>query len=139
MTAIARLSHSAILPRSRSPFLKKFLANKGAVIGAAVLLLFVLAAVLVPWIAPHDPLKANFLAVRKAPSLIYWLGTDELGRDLFSRLLYGARSSLLAGGVSVAIAMLIGVPLGLLAGYFGGKLDMLISQVMEALLSLIHI
>lgn len=100
MTAIARLSHSAILPRSRSPFLKKFLANKGAVIGAAVLLLFVLAAVLVPWIAPHDPLKANFLAVRKAPSLIYWLGTDELGRDLFSRLLYGARSSLLAGGVS---------------------------------------
>lgn len=61
-------------------------------IGAAVLLLFVLAAVLVPWIAPHDPLKANFLAVRKAPSLIYWLGTDELGRDLFSRLLYGARA-----------------------------------------------
>lgn len=103
-------------------------------IGAAVLLLFVTAALLAPWIAPHDPLKANFLAVRKAPSLMYWLGTDELGRDLFSRLLFGARSSLLAGGVSVAIAMFIGVPTGLLAGYFGGKLDMIIS-VMEALLS----
>jgi peptide/nickel transport system permease protein len=114
---------------------KKFLANKGAVVGAVVLIVFVLAALLAPWIAPHDPLKANFLAVRKAPSLIYWLGTDELGRDLFSRLLWGARSSLLAGGVSVAIAMVIGVPLGLLAGYFGGKLDAVISRIMEALLS----
>ena len=125
----------SLLPRTRSPFARKFLANKGAVLGLAVLLVFVLAAVLAPWISPHDPLKANFLAVRKAPSLVYWLGTDELGRDLFSRLLWGARSSLLAGGVSVAIAMLIGVPLGLLAGYYGGKLDALISRIMEALLS----
>lgn len=124
-----------LLPRTRSPFARKFLANKGAVLGLVVLLAFVLAAVLAPWISPHDPLKANFLAVRKAPSLVYWLGTDELGRDLFSRLLWGARSSLLAGGVSVAIAMLIGVPLGLLAGYYGGKLDALISRIMEALLS----
>jgi peptide/nickel transport system permease protein len=125
----------SLLPRTRSPFARKFLANKGALLGLAVLLVFVLAAVLAPWISPHDPLKANFLAVRKAPSLVYWLGTDELGRDLFSRLLWGARSSLLAGGVSVAIAMLIGVPLGLLAGYYGGKLDALISRIMEALLS----
>lgn len=123
------------LPRTRSPFVRKFLANKGAVLGLAVLLVFILAAVFAPWIAPHDPLKANFLAVRKAPSMLYWLGTDELGRDLFSRLLWGARSSLLAGAVSVAIAMVIGVPLGLLAGYFGGKLDAVISRVMEALLS----
>jgi peptide/nickel transport system permease protein len=122
-------------PRARSPFVRKFLANKGAVIGLVVLLLFVLAAALAPWIAPYDPLKANFLAVRKAPSLLHWLGTDELGRDLFSRLLWGARSSLLAGAVSVAIAMAIGVPLGLLAGYFGGKWDAAISRIMEALLS----
>jgi peptide/nickel transport system permease protein len=125
----------SLKPRSRSPFVKKFLANKGAVIGATVLILFILAAILAPWIAPYDPLKANFLAVRKAPSMMHWLGTDELGRDLFSRLLWGARSSLLAGGVSVAIAMVIGVPLGLLAGYFGGKLDAVISRIMEALLS----
>jgi peptide/nickel transport system permease protein len=139
MTAIApTVSASADLslkPRSRSPFVRKFLANKGAVIGSAVLLLFIVAALLAPWIAPYDPLKANFLLVRKAPSLAHWLGTDELGRDLFSRLLWGARSSLLAGGVSVAIAMAIGVPLGLIAGYFGGKLDALISRIMEALLS----
>ena len=128
-------SKESLKPRTRSPFVKKFLGNKGAVVGAVVLIVFILAALLAPWIAPHDPLKANFLAVRKAPSMIYWLGTDELGRDLFSRLLWGARSSLLAGGVSVAIAMAIGVPLGLLAGYFGGKLDAVISRIMEALLS----
>jgi peptide/nickel transport system permease protein len=135
ITPAATLADVAPIPRTRSPFVRKFLANKGAVLGLAVLLAFALAALLAPWIAPYDPLKANFLAVRKAPSMMYWLGTDELGRDLFSRLLWGARSSLLAGGVSVAIAMIIGVPLGLLAGYFGGKLDAVISRIMEALLS----
>lgn len=135
LSPAAGTSDITLIPRARSPFVRKFLANKGAVIGLAVLVVFILAALLAPWIAPHDPLKANFLAVRKAPSLVYWLGTDELGRDLFSRLLWGARSSLVAGGVSVAIAMVIGVPLGLLAGYFGGKLDAVISRIMEALLS----
>jgi peptide/nickel transport system permease protein len=135
LTPATPIADAVPIPRARSAFVRKFLANKGAVLGLAVLLVFILAALLAPWIAPHDPLKANFLAVRKAPSMVYWLGTDELGRDLFSRLLWGARSSLLAGGVSVAIAMAIGVPLGLLAGYFGGKLDAVISRVMEALLS----
>ncbi|MGY2853039.1 hypothetical protein ACVWWF_001444 [Pseudomonas tolaasii] len=139
MTAIASaaapVGDCVLKPRTRSPFVHKFLANKGAVIGATVLLVFIAAALLAPWIAPYDPLKANFLAVRKAPSMLYWLGTDELGRDLFSRLLWGARSSLVAGGVSVAIAMAIGVPLGLIAGYFGGKLDAMISRVVDALLS----
>ncbi|WP_397448653.1 ABC transporter permease [Pseudomonas sp. NA-150] len=135
MTSIAVTPLPVLKPRTRSPFVKKFLANRGAVLGAAVLIVFILTALLAPWIAPYDPLKANFLAVRKAPSMLHWLGTDELGRDLFSRLLWGARSSLLAGGVSVAIAMMIGVPLGLLAGYFGGKLDAVISRIMEALLS----
>jgi peptide/nickel transport system permease protein len=139
MTSVAPPSPTAadlaLSPRSRSPFVRKFLANKGAVIGSMVLLLFIVAALLAPWIAPYDPLKANFLLVRKAPSVLHWLGTDELGRDLFSRLLWGARSSLVAGGVSVAIAMAIGVPLGLMAGYFGGKLDAVISRIMEALLS----
>ncbi|TLX53621.1 ABC transporter permease [Stutzerimonas nosocomialis] len=123
------------LPRRTVRPLGRFMANRGAVVGALILLCFILAALLAPWIAPHDPLKANFMAVRQAPSLVYWLGTDELGRDLFSRLLWGARSSLLAGAVSVAIALAIGVPLGLAAGYFGGVLDALISRVVEALLS----
>jgi peptide/nickel transport system permease protein len=135
MNAVA-VAPGRTLPRlRRSPALRRFLANKGAVVGTVVLTIFILAALLAPWIAPYDPLKANFLAVRKAPSLMYWLGTDELGRDLFSRLLWGARSSLLAGAVSVAIAMLVGVPLGLVAGYFGGRLDALVSRITEALLS----
>lgn len=121
--------------RNRSRFMSKFMANKGAVIGAICLLLFVAIALLAPWIAPHDPLKANFLSVRKPPSAEFWLGTDELGRDLLSRLIWGTRSSLLAGVVSVGIAMLIGIPLGLLAGYFGGWLDAIVSRVTDALLS----
>ena len=135
VSTAATVTDLSLTSRSRSPFVRKFLANRGAVVGAGVLLLFILAALLAPWIAPYDPLKANFLLVRKAPSMLHWLGTDVLGRDLFSRLLWGARSSLLAGGVSVAIAMVIGVPLGLVAGYFGGKLDAVISRIMEALLS----
>ncbi|NWC92782.1 MULTISPECIES: ABC transporter permease [unclassified Pseudomonas] len=122
-------------PRRRSRALEKFLQNRGALVGAVILSIFILSALFAPWIAPFDPLKSNFLAVRHAPSMVYWLGTDELGRDLFSRLLWGARSSLLAGAVSVAIAMVVGVPLGLISGYFGGKIDALISRVMEALLS----
>lgn len=122
-------------PRRRGRALEKFLQNRGALVGAVILSIFILSALFAPWIAPFDPLKSNFLAVRHAPSMVYWLGTDELGRDLFSRLLWGARSSLLAGAVSVAIAMAVGVPLGLVSGYFGGKIDALISRVMEALLS----
>lgn len=122
-------------PRRRSRALEKFLRNRGALVGAVILSIFILSALFAPWIAPFDPLKSNFLVVRHAPSMVYWLGTDELGRDLFSRLLWGARSSLLAGAVSVAIAMAVGVPLGLVSGYFGGKIDALISRVMEALLS----
>ncbi|WP_267398335.1 ABC transporter permease [Pseudomonas sp. GM_Psu_2] len=129
------LPRPATLSPARSPFWRKFSANRGALLGAALILTFALAALLAPWLAPFDPLKTSFLAVRKAPSALNWLGTDELGRDLLSRLLWGARSSLLAGVVSVAIALLVGVPLGLIAGYFGGWLDAVVSRLVEALLS----
>ena len=129
------LPRPATLRPARSPFWRKFSTNRGALLGAALILTFALAALLAPWLAPFDPLKTSFLAVRKAPSALNWLGTDELGRDLLSRLLWGARSSLLAGVVSVAIALLVGVPLGLVAGYFGGWLDAVVSRLVEALLS----
>jgi peptide/nickel transport system permease protein len=119
--------------RNRS--LAAFLANRAAVVGGLVVAAFVIAALLAPYIAPYDPLKTNFLAIRKPPSALFLLGTDELGRDILSRLLWGARASLMAGCISVAIAMTLGVPLGLLAGYFGGILDAVISRVTEALLS----
>ncbi|HGN8757736.1 TPA: ABC transporter permease, partial [Enterobacter asburiae] len=81
------------------------------------------------------PVKANFLAVRKAPSAMYWFGTDELGRDILSRIIWGARTSLMAGCMSVVIAVVIGVPLGLVAGYFQKMWDGVISRFIEALLA----
>ena len=115
--------------------LSKFLRNKSAVIGAAIVIVFAILALLAPWISPFDPVKADFMAVRKAPSALHWLGTDELGRDILSRLFWGARTSLMAGCVSVIIAIVIGVPLGLLAGYWQGWIDSMISRVIEAMLS----
>jgi ABC-type dipeptide/oligopeptide/nickel transport system permease subunit len=76
------------------------------------------------------------MAIRKAPSAVYWFGTDELGRDVFSRMVWGARTSLAAGVISVAIAILLGVPFGLVSGYFGGWTDAAISRVTEAILSI---
>ena len=103
--------------------------------GGAIVLFFVLCAVLAPLLAGYDPLKTSFSQVRRPPSFEHWLGTDEIGRDLFARILYGARASLLAGVISVSIAVLIGAPLGMIAGYRGGWTDTLISRCTEALLA----
>jgi ABC-type dipeptide/oligopeptide/nickel transport system permease subunit len=123
-------------PASGSRAWKKFRRNRMALLGAGIVLFFVVAALLAPWLATHDPLKTSFLAIRKAPSAAYWLGSDELGRDIYSRLLFGARASLMAGLVSVLIALAVGVPFGLLAGYFGGWIDSVISRFTEALLAI---
>lgn len=124
-----------VAPKAWSRPLKRFRANRGAVIGASVIVAVVVLALLAPLIARYDPNATNFLAIRKAPSLAYWLGTDELGRDLLARMLYGARASLMAGIISVSIAIAIGVPIGLIAGYYGGIIDMVISRSTEALLA----
>ncbi|WP_315710682.1 ABC transporter permease [Brenneria uluponensis] len=131
----ALVSYNAVLRKPRSRVLGKFLRNKSALAGAVTVTLFITLALLAPWLAPFDPIKTNFLAVRKPPSTLYWLGTDELGRDILSRLIWGARTSLLAGGVSVMIALVIGVPLGLIAGYWQKLWDGVISRVIEALLA----
>ena len=135
MAELTTQTVAPVLPRAQNRVLKKFLANKSAVIGAVIVGFFVLVALLAPWIAPFDPVKANFLAVRKAPSAMYWFGTDELGRDILSRIIWGARTSLMAGCMSVVIAVVIGVPLGLVAGYFQKMWDGVISRVIEALLA----
>src|SRR5690606_30357892 len=124
------------LARVRSRALSKFRRNRAGLIGAAIVLFFILAALLAPLVAPYDPLQSNFTAVRQAPSAAHWLGTDELGRDILSRLLHGARASLMAGVVSVTIAVLVGVPFGLAAGYFGGWTDTAVSRATEALLAI---
>ncbi|MFC5500017.1 ABC transporter permease [Caenimonas terrae] len=107
----------------------------GALFGLAIVLLFVALAVFAPWIAPHDPVAASWAAIRKAPTAQYWLGTDEIGRDVLSRVIWGTRASLLAGVVSVSISLLIGVPLGMAAGFLGGVVDAVISRVTDAFLA----
>lgn len=114
----------------------KFKRNRSAMLGAAIVLFFLLAAIFAPFIAAHDPVQVAFSSIRKAPSAADWFGTDELGRDIFSRMVFGARASLMAGMCSVLIALAAGVPLGLLAGYFGGLIDGCISRVTEALFSI---
>jgi peptide/nickel transport system permease protein len=86
-------------------------------------------------IAPYDPTKQSWSAVRKAPSLAHWFGTDEVGRDILSRIIFGTRASLSAGVISVGIAITIGVPLGLLAGYLGGKVDAILGRITDAMLA----
>ena len=134
MTMPVKPAH-AVTPRIRSRALTRFLSNRGAVAGACVIALILTLAILAPLIVRYDPNATNFLAIRKPPSLAYWLGTDELGRDLFARMLYGARASLMAGVISVSIAIAIGLPIGLIAGYYGGLVDMMISRCTEALLA----
>ena len=104
-------------------------------VAAAVVLAFVLMALLAPWIAPHDPLASNFLAVRRPPSATHWFGTDEVGRDVFSRVIWGTRISLLAGVIPVTLAVFISVPVGLISGYAGGWLDMVLMRITDAMLA----
>jgi peptide/nickel transport system permease protein len=119
----------------RAPALKRLLRRRGAAIGLVVITFFVGLALLAPVAAPYDPLATSWSAVRKAPSAAHWFGTDEIGRDVLSRVIWGARASLLAGVVSVAISLAIGVPLGLLAGYAGGRTDLLLSRLTDAVLA----
>ncbi|MBN3759487.1 ABC transporter permease [Burkholderia sp. Ac-20365] len=132
----ARSAAAATLPRRKRRGLVRFMRNRAAVFGAFLVALIVVMAVFAPWLTQYDPVQASFMTVRQAPSAVHWFGTDELGRDVLSRLLYGARASLLAGVVSVGIAVVLGVPLGLLAGYFGKLVDGVISRIADALLSI---
>src|SRR5213078_1931425 len=89
-----------------------------------------------PWLAPFNPNAPHFDAIRRPPSDVYWLGTDEVGRDVLSRLIWGARASLLAGVIPVTIAVVISIPLGLLSGYAGGWVDGLIMRITDAMLAI---
>ncbi len=116
--------------------LRQFARRPAAVFGAAVLLLVLVLALLAPWLAPYDPMATSWSAVRKAPSAAHWFGTDEVGRDLLSRVIWGARASLAAGLVAVLIAVAVGLPLGMVAGYLGGWVDMLIGRLTDAMLAI---
>jgi len=115
--------------------LARFLERRVAVAALAVIVLFVLAAVFAPLLAPYDPTATSWSAIRKAPSVAHWMGTDENGRDVLSRVIFGARASLLAGAVAVAIAAGIGLPAGLLAGFARGWIDAVLSRIVDAVLA----
>ena len=126
---------SGVATTARPHPLRRLLRRPSAAIALAVIAAFIGIAIFAPWISPYDPVATDFAAVRKAPSAAHWLGTDEIGRDVLSRVIFGSRASLLAGVVSVLISLAIGVPTGLLAGYAGGVTDMLISRMTDALLA----
>jgi peptide/nickel transport system permease protein len=115
--------------------LRRLVSRKGAMVGLAVIVAFIALAALAPYLGLHEPTATSWSAVRKAPSAAHWFGTDNLGRDIFSRVIYGARASLLAGVISVSIALAVGVPLGLIAGYLGGAVDALLSRMTDAMLA----
>jgi peptide/nickel transport system permease protein len=115
--------------------LRRLVRRRAALFGLATVAFFVLVALLAPWLAPYDPLATSWSAVRKAPSAAHWFGTDEIGRDVLSRVVWGTRASLLAGLVSVGISLSLGVPIGMLAGYAGRWIDGLISRFTDAMLA----
>ncbi|WP_227937795.1 ABC transporter permease [Alkalihalobacillus deserti] len=117
-------------------FLKVLLARKIVVVSLSILFLLLVVSIFAPWIAPYDPYSQNIANSLQSTSQEHLLGTDQLGRDVLSRIIYGSRASLIVGFASVALAGVIGTSLGLIAGFFGGILDTLIMRIMDALLAI---
>jgi peptide/nickel transport system permease protein len=114
---------------------RRFARRRAALLGVAIVLSFIVLALGASWIAPLDPIATSWGAIRKAPSAAHWFGTDEIGRDVLSRVIWGTRASLLAGVVSVSISLMLGVPIGLAAGFMGGAVDTVISRITDAFLA----
>src|SRR5262252_807768 len=135
---MATLAADLPVYRELSPgqrMLRRLVRRRGAMVGLVVVVLFVAMALLAPWLSPYDPLQTSWSAVRKAPTAAHWFGTDEIGRDVLSRVIWGSGASLLAGLVSVCISLSLGVPTGLAAGYIGRGVDALISRITDAMLA----
>ncbi len=124
-----------VAPKAPSRFWRKMRASKSAILGAVIVIFFVTIAIAAPLLPVPGPTETDWAAVRKAPSAAHPFGTDEIGRDVLSRMIWGAQASLLAGVVSVLIAVALGVPLGVLSGYLRGWTDAVISRFTEALLA----
>ena len=144
MTAIGMTTATAAAPANDRPSdtkpwrraVRRLLRRRGAMVGAAVVLFFVVVAVAAPLIAPYEPVATSWSAVRKPPSFEHWFGTDEIGRDVLARVIWGSRASLLAGLVSVSLALAAGVPIGLVSGYLGGVVDGTLMRMIDAMLAI---
>jgi len=115
--------------------MKAVLRNPLSVFGGATLLVLAVIAVCAPWLAPYDPLAINLTEALLPPSSVHWLGTDQLGRDVFSRLLYGTRISLLIGFLAVGVAVSVGTAMGAIAGFFGGRVDAFLMRCVDTMLA----
>ena len=116
--------------------IRRLIQNRAAMIGGITILLLILLAIFAPWIAPYSYSYQNLDIGASPPSAEHLLGTDVLGRDLLSRLLYGARISLLVGFVATGVALVIGVSWGIIAGYFGGRIDSVMMRIVDVLYGL---
>ena len=121
---------------NRFAILLRIMAGRPATIFAALIIaVFVVVAVLAPWIAPYNPLAQSILKINQSPSWAHWLGTDQFGRDVLSRMIYGSRNSLIFGLLSPVLAAIVGTTMGVVAGYFGGAVDRVISRLVDLLLA----
>lgn len=114
---------------------KRFFSSPVTVAGLVFILLVIVMAIFAPWIAPHDPLEVNPLQKLQPPSSAHWFGTDEVGRDIFSRVVYGSRISLQVALLVVVVAFPVGTLLGAIAGFCGGKIDQVIMRITDVFLS----
>ena len=130
---------SIATPRREEPFqraLRRFLRHRPAIVGSVILVTIVTGAIFAPWVAPRDPIKTNLQIVDQPPSVHHWLGGDRSGRDVWSRVVYGTRVSLVVGFVAVGLYVLIGTLLGLISGFAGGVIDQLLMRLTDTVLSI---
>lgn len=133
MDSLIEINHQDNIRSPWREFWRRIITNPVAVGSGGFILLLVLVAVFAPWLAPYSPMQSDWSALSSPPSWHHLMGTDELGRDLFSRIIFGARISLYVGFFSVTLGMVLGILLGLFAGYYGGWLDMLIMRGADVL------
>jgi peptide/nickel transport system permease protein len=134
--SISTGEYTEVLPRVSEwqRFRRVFFSRKPVIFGLVVLGLLIVTAITAQWIAPYNPYQQHLAQTLAEPSGQYWLGTDSLGRDTLSRLIYGTRTVLMVGFITVAIASLVGITLGILAGYFGGVTSMIIMRIIDTLM-----
>ena len=116
--------------------MRRLTKRRAALVGLAVVAFFIALSILAPIVSPYDPLATNWAMVRKPPSMLHLFGTDEIGHDILARIIWGSRASLMAGIISVSLALAIGVPIGLLTGYVGGIADATVMRLIDAMLAI---
>jgi peptide/nickel transport system permease protein len=116
--------------------MRRLAKRRAALVGLTIVGFFVALSILAPIVSPYDPLATNWAVVRKPPSMLHLFGTDEIGHDILARIIWGSRASLMAGIVSVSLALMIGVPIGLLTGYVGGIVDATVMRLIDAMLAI---